>query len=86
MNATLRKQTFARSAETKTWLEIVALLRALYPSAPLPTACADGSTTQPCLLLKNGKIKRELGMEFTPLERTLEMQCDTLARAGLLRL
>jgi len=71
---------------TKTWLDVVGMLRELYPSAPLPTACADGSTTQPCLLLKNDKIKAELGIEFVTLERTLVAQCDALARAGLVRL
>ena len=65
-------------------VEIVDNLRKLYPSAPLPTACADGSTTQPCLLLKNDKIRAELGIEFTPLDHTLKVQCEALSRAGLL--
>ena len=74
------------SGVTKTWLDVVAILRALYPSAPLPTTCADGSTTQPCLLLKNEKIRSELGLEFVPLEQTLKAQCDALVRSGLLKL
>ena len=74
------------SGETRTWLDVVGLLRQLYPSAPLPSTCADGSTTQPCLLLKNDKIKADLGLEFTPLLQTLQAQCRSLERAGLLRL
>jgi nucleoside-diphosphate-sugar epimerase len=74
------------SGSTKTWLEVVAMLKRLFPDAPLPTTCADGSTVQPCLLLKNDKIKTELGIEFTPLEQTLKAQCDALTRSGLLSL
>ncbi|CAK0909907.1 unnamed protein product [Prorocentrum cordatum] len=74
------------SGETRTWLHVVSLLRSIFPSAPLPTACADGSTTQPCLMLRNDKIRRDLGIEFTPLERTLRKQGDALARSGLISL
>jgi len=78
-------QRYLCSGVTKTWLEVVAMLRELYPSAPLPTSCPDGSTTQPCLLLKNDKITSELGMEFVPLDETLKAQCDALVSAGLLQ-
>ena len=74
------------SGVTKTWLEVVEVLRGLYPSAPLPSACADGSTIQPCLNLKNDKIRSQLGIEFLPLERTLKAQCEALVRSGLLKL
>lgn len=77
-------QRYLCSGETRTWLDVVDMLRVLYPNAPLPTACPDGSTTQPCLLLKNDKIKSELGLEFVPLEQTLRAQCEALERAGLL--
>jgi hypothetical protein len=79
-------QRYLCSGETKTWLNVVDILRSLYPTAPLPTTCADGSTSQPCLLLKNKKIKTELGIEFVPLEETLKSQCGALIRAGLLTL
>lgn len=77
-------QRYLCSGVTKTWFDIVAILRELFPTAQLPTACADGSTTQPSLLLKNDKIIKELGLEFTPLKQTLEAQCGALVRAGLL--
>ena len=77
-------QRYLCSGVTKTWFDIVAILRELFPTAKLPTACADGSTTQPSLLLKNDKIIKELGIEFTPLKQTLEAQCGALVRAGLL--
>ena len=89
MSATLSCKhgaSYLCSGETRTWLDVVGLLRQLYPSAPLPSTCADGSTTQPCLLLKNDKIKADLGLEFTPLLQTLQAQCRSLERAGLLRL
>uniref|UniRef100_A0A7S2CHD6 Choline monooxygenase, chloroplastic n=1 Tax=Haptolina brevifila TaxID=156173 RepID=A0A7S2CHD6_9EUKA len=79
-------QRYLCSGQTKTWIEIVAILKGLYPTAPLPSTCPDGSTSQPCLLLKNQKIKAELGIEFTPLELTLKAQCDALTRSGLLQL
>jgi len=80
-------QRYLCSGETKTWLEVVDVLRELYPSAPLlPSTCPDGSTTQPCLLLKNNKIRTQLGLEFTPLTQTLEAQCNALIRSGLLQL
>lgn len=79
-------QRYLCSGNTKTWLEVVSMLRDLYPNAPLPTMCADGSTTQPCLHLKNDKIMTELGLEFVPLQQTLKAQCEALAAAGLLRL
>ena len=79
-------QRYLCSGVTKTWLDVVQDLRELYPSAPLPTSCADGSTTQPCMLLVNDKIKAELGLEFVPLKQTLKTQCDALVRAGLLQL
>ena len=72
------------SGVTKTWLEIVEMLRAICPAAPLPTACPDGSTTQPCLQLRNEKIKADLGMEFVPLHHTLQAQCNALQQAGLI--
>jgi len=72
------------SGVTKTWLEVVDILRALYPSAALPQTCSDGSTVQPCLSLKNEKIRNELGIQFVPLQQTLKAQCDALAAAGLL--
>jgi len=74
------------SGVTKTWLEIVDMLRAICPAAPLPTACPDGSTTQPCLQLRNEKIKADLGMEFVPLHHTLQAQCNALQQAGLISL
>lgn len=77
-------QRYLCSGVTKTWLEIVEILRTLYPTAPLPSTCADGSTTQPCLLLKNDKIRTELGLEFVALETTLKEQCSALEKAGLL--
>jgi len=73
------------SGATTTWLDVISILKSLYPSALLPTSCPDGSTSQPCLLLKNDKIKAELGIEFTPLEQTLKAQCDAFIRAGLLQ-
>lgn len=73
------------SGATMTWLDVISILKTLYPSAPLPTTCPDGSTSQPCLLLKNEKIRAELGIEFTPLEQTLKAQCDAFVRAGLLQ-
>ena len=79
-------QRYLCSGVTKTWLDVVAILRELYPTAPLPTTCPDGSTTQPCLLLKNDKIRAELGLEFAPLVQTLEAQCGALVRSGLLKL
>jgi len=78
-------QRYLCSGDTRTWLEIGGMLKTLYPSAPVPSACADGSTSQPCLTLRNDKIKTELGLEFTPLETTLQAQCDGLITAGLLR-
>ena len=82
---------YACSGETRTWLDVVdigILLRGLFPGAAmsLPKTCADGSTQQPCLLLKNGKIRDELGIEFTPLAETLKAQGNALTRAGLLQL
>ena len=77
-------QRYLCSGETRTWLDVVGILRVMYPNAPLPTTCPDGSTTQPCLLLKNDKIKAELGLDFVPLEQTLRAQCDALQQAGLL--
>ena len=79
-------QRYLCSGETKTWLEVVATLRQLYPDAPLPTTCPDGSTTQPCLLLRNDKIRAELGLEFVPLEQTLKAQASAFVDAGLLEL
>ena len=79
-------QRYLCSAVTKTWLDVVGVLRTLFPAAPLPTACADGSTTQPCLMLKNDKIRSELGLDFVPLEQTLEAQCNALIRSGVLKL
>ena len=38
------------------------------------------------MLLKNDKIKAELGLDFVPLEQTLRAQCDALQQAGLLQL
>ena len=77
-------QRYLCSGMTKTWLEVVDQLREIYPSAALPTTCADGSTSQPCLLLRNDKIRNELGIEFVPLEQTLRAQCAGLKSAGLL--
>jgi len=74
------------SGVTQTWLQIVEMLRMMYPTAPLPTSCPDGSTTQPCLLLRNDKIKEDLAMEFIPLHETLQAQCNALDQAGLLQL
>jgi phenylpropionate dioxygenase-like ring-hydroxylating dioxygenase large terminal subunit/nucleoside-diphosphate-sugar epimerase len=74
------------SGVTQTWLQIVEMLRMMYPAAPLPTSCPDGSTTQPCLLLRNDKIKEDLAMEFIPLHETLQAQCNALDQAGLLQL
>ena len=62
------------------------MLRDLYPKAPLPTTCPDGSNTQLCMHLKNDKIMAELGLEFVPLQQTLKAQCEALGRAGLLKL
>ena len=77
-------QRYLCSGVTRTWLEVVGLLRELYPAAPLPLTCADGSMTQPRLSLVNDKIRRELGLEFVPLEQTLRAQAEALERAGLL--
>lgn len=79
-------QRYLCSGTTKTWLEVVAMLRDLYPKAPLPTTCPDGSNTQLCMHLKNDKIMAELGLEFVPLQQTLKAQCEALGRAGLLKL
>jgi len=79
-------QRYLCSGVTKTWLQIVEMLRVMYPTAPLPTTCPDGSTTQPCLLLRNDKIKEDLAMEFIPLDQTLQAQCNALEQAGLLQL
>lgn len=79
-------QRYLCSGTTNTWLQVVAALRELYPDAPLPTACPDGTTTQPCLHLKNDKIRSELGLDFVPLKETLKAQCESLALAGLLKL
>ena len=43
----------------------------------------DGSTEQPCMLLKNDKIRAELGMEFVPLTQTLQAQGEALIKASL---
>jgi len=77
-------QRYLCSGDTRTWLHVVGVLRDLFPLAKLPTTCADGSMEQPCLLLKNDKIRADLGLEFAPLEQTLKAQCDALQSAGLL--
>jgi len=74
------------SGETTTWIEVCKLLQELFPefAERIPTTCADGSTEQPCLLLKNDKLKRDLNMEFVPLRDTLFAQGKSLIDAGLL--
>lgn len=78
-------QRYLCSGETRTWLHVAGLLRELFPGRPVPTTCPDGSTEQPCLLLKNDKIRKELGIEFTALRQTLEAQGNALIKAGLLK-
>jgi nucleoside-diphosphate-sugar epimerase len=78
-------QRYLCSGETTTWVQVAAILRELFPGRPVPTTCADGSTEQPCLLLKNDKIRKELGLKFTPLRQTLEAQGNALIKAGLLK-
>ena len=80
-------QRYLCSAETHTWLHVAKILRELFPemAGQIPDACADGSTEQPCMLLKNDKIRAELGLEFVPLRETLLAQGNAFIEAGLFR-
>jgi len=77
-------QRYLCSGVTQTWLDVSRKLRDIFPNRPIPTSCEDGKDPQPCMLLDNSKIQRELGMHFTPLEDTLREQGQALIDAGLL--
>jgi nucleoside-diphosphate-sugar epimerase len=80
-------QRYLCSSETTTWIEIGKMLQELFPEFAdrIPITCADGSTEQPCLLLKNDKVKRDLGFEFIPLRDTLFAQGKSFIDAGFLQ-
>jgi nucleoside-diphosphate-sugar epimerase len=79
-------QRYLCSGETCTWLHVASVLRELFPqfSDSIPTSCEDGTTEQPCMLLRNDKIRAELGIDFVPLADTLKAQGEALIKAGLL--
>jgi len=77
-------QRYLCSGITQTWLKVAQMLRDLFPNKPIPNSCEGGQTDQPCMMLDNTKICRDLGLEFIPLAETLREQGQALIDAGLL--